>query len=101
MISIRDTIDSSDLARYNAFMKQQQVGNTMTSFNLINGTIQIRIVRSKTLDVLAEDYFANNGLASQFIAEYNDAAKEIQRSRANVTARGIHGTPEPEAEVVA
>lgn len=99
MISIRDTIDSSDQARYDAFMKQHQVGNTMTSYNLINGTIQIRIVRSKTLDVLAEDYFADNGLATQFIAEYNDAAKEIQKTRANVTERGIHGTPEPEADI--
>ncbi|KAG9952989.1 hypothetical protein KCU85_g1548, partial [Aureobasidium melanogenum] len=100
MISIRDTIASSDQARYDAFIAQHQDGNTMTSFNLINGTIQIRIIRSKTLDVLAEDHFADSGLAKQWIAEYNDAVKEIQKQRANVTERGIHGTPEPEEIVV-
>lgn len=81
-------------------MEQQQDGNTMTSYDLIDGTIQIHIVRSKTLEVFAEDHFADSGLATQFIAEYNDAAKQIQKRRANVTERGIHGTPEPEDEVV-
>ncbi|KAG9565439.1 hypothetical protein KCU71_g8583, partial [Aureobasidium melanogenum] len=100
MISIRDTIASSDQSRYDAFMEQQQDGNTMTSFKLLDGTVQIRVVRSKTLEVLAEDHFADSGLGSQYIAEYNDHAKEIQKRRANVTERGIHGTPEPEGEVV-
>ncbi|KAH0368183.1 hypothetical protein KCU65_g4099, partial [Aureobasidium melanogenum] len=100
MISIRDTITPSDQPRYDAFMAQQQDGNTMTSFNLIDGTVQIRIVRSRTLEVLAEDHFADSGLAEQWIAEYNDAVKEIQKQRASVTERGIHGTPEPEEVVV-
>ncbi|KAH0274048.1 hypothetical protein KCU91_g5539, partial [Aureobasidium melanogenum] len=99
MISIRDTISSSDQARYDAFMEQQQDGNTMTSFQLLDGTVQIRVVRSKTLEVLAENHFADSGFASQYITDYNDAAKEIQKRRANVTERGIHGTPEPEGEV--
>ncbi|CAD0110712.1 unnamed protein product [Aureobasidium uvarum] len=100
MISIRDTITPSDHARYDSFMKQHAHGNTMSSYNLIDGTVQIRIVRSKTLEVVAEDHFADNGLGAQFIAEYKEAADEIMRKKANVTERGIHGTPEPEAKVV-
>lgn len=100
MISIRDTITPSDQARYDTFIAQHQDGNAMTSFNLINGIVQIRIVRSKTLEILAEDHFADSGLAKQWIAEYNDAVKKIQKERANVTGRGIHGTPEPEEFVV-
>lgn len=72
----------------------------MTSYDLIDGNVQIRIVRSKTLEVLAEDTFADSGLAAKFIAELTDTAKEIQKTRANVTGRGIHGTPEPEPEIV-
>ncbi|KAK6002268.1 hypothetical protein QM012_001906 [Aureobasidium pullulans] len=79
MITIRDTIPCSEQARYDSFMEQHQHGNTMTSYNLTNGTIQLRNVRSKTLEVLDEDYFADNGLATQFISEYNDAVKEIQK----------------------
>jgi hypothetical protein len=100
MISMRDTIALPDQARYDNFMDQHRDSNTMTSYDLINGTIQIRIVRSKTLEVLAEDTFADSGLAKQFIVELSDAVKGIQKNRANVAERGIHGTPEPEINVV-
>lgn len=100
MIPMRDTIASHDQARYDNFMDQTRDGNTMTSYDMIDGTVQIRVVRSKTLEVLAEDTFADSGLATKFITELTDAAKEIQKTRANVTERCIHGTPEPETEVV-
>jgi len=100
MIPMRDTIASPDQERFDNFMDQHRDGNTMTSFDLIDGTIQIRIVRSKTLEILAEDAFADSGLATTFITELTDAAKELQKSRANVTERGIHGTPEPDTEAV-
>jgi hypothetical protein len=100
MISMRETIAPLDQPRYDSFMDQYRDGNTMTSYDLINGTVQIRIVRSKTLEVLAEDNFADSGLAKQFIIEMSDAAKSIQRIKANVTERGNHGTPEPEEQIV-
>ena len=80
-------------------MDRHRDRNTLTSYDLIDGNVQIRIVRSKTLEVLAEDAFADSGLATKFIAELTDAAKEIQKTRTNVTERGIHGTPEPETKV--
>jgi hypothetical protein len=97
---MRDTIASPDRARYDSFMDRHRDGNTMISYDLVDGNIQIRIVRSKTLEVLAEDAFTDSGLARKFIAELTDAAEEIQKTRANVTERGIHGTPEPETKVV-
>lgn len=101
MIAVRDTIASSDQARFDSFMDQNRDGNTMSSYDLIDGTVQIRIVRSKTLEILAEDNFADSGLAKQFLVEMGDAAKRIEKSRANVTERGIHSTPEPDEVVVA
>ena len=100
MIAMRDTIAPTDQVRFDSFMNQHKDGNTMTSYDLIDGNVQIRIVRSKTLEILAEDSFADSGLAKQFIVEMSEAAKGIQKTRANVTERGIHGTPEPEREVV-
>ncbi|CAD0084005.1 unnamed protein product [Aureobasidium vineae] len=100
MINTRNTIAPSDHARYDSFMKQHAHGNTMSSYNLIDGVVQIRIVRSKTLEVLAEDHFADNGLGAQFVAEYQYATDEYMKRRANVTERCIYGTPEPEAKVV-
>lgn len=100
MIAVRDTIASSDQARFDSFMDQNRDGNTMSSYDLIDGTVQIRIVRSKTLEILAEDT-ADSGLAKQFLVEMGDAAKRIEKSRANVTERGIHSTPEPDEVVVA
>ena len=101
MIAMRDTIASFDQARFDSFMDQNGDGNTMSSYDLIDGTVQIRIVRSKTLEILAEDTFADSGLAKQFLVEMSDAAKRIEKSRANVTERGIYGTPEPDEVVVA
>ena len=101
MIAMRDTIAFTDQARFDSFMEQYRDGNTMTSYDLIDGTVQIRIVRSKTLEILAEATFADSGLAKQFIIEMSDATREIQKTRANVTERGIRSTPEPEREVVA
>jgi hypothetical protein len=97
---MRDTIASPDRARYDSFMDRHRDGNTMTSYDLIDGNVHIRIVRSKTLGILAEETFADSGLATKLIAELTDAAKEFQKTRANVTERGIHGTPEPETESV-
>lgn len=101
MIAMRDTIASSDQARFDVFMDQYRDGNTMTSYDLIDARVQIRIVKSKTLEILAEDTFPHSGLAKQFIVEMSGVAKEIEKSRANVTEKGIHGTPEPDEIVVA
>jgi hypothetical protein len=40
----------------------------MTSYDLIDGNVPIRIVRSKTLGILAEDTFADSSPAKQFVA---------------------------------
>lgn len=100
MISMRDTIDPPDQPRYDSFMDQHRDGDTLTSYDLINGTIHVRIVRSKTLEVLAEDTFADSGLAKQFVTQLSDAVKKVQKSRMNVTERGTNGTPEPEEQIV-
>ncbi|KAH0286514.1 hypothetical protein M436DRAFT_65538 [Aureobasidium namibiae CBS 147.97] len=100
MIAMRDTIAFTDQARFDSFMNQHRNGNTMTSYDLIDGNVQIRIVRSKTLEILAEATFADSGLAKQLLVKMGDAAKKVQNTRANVTERGIHSTPEPEREVV-
>jgi hypothetical protein len=100
MISMRDTISPPDQPRYDSLMNQHRDGNTMTSYDLINGTIHIRIVRSKTLEVLAEDTFADSDLAKQFVTELSGAANKVRKSRMNVTERGTNGTPEPEEQIV-
>jgi hypothetical protein len=100
MISMRDTIATSNQPRYDSFMDQHRDGNTMTSYDLNNGTIHVWIVRSKTLEVLAEGVFADSGLAKQFMVEMNTAMEKIQKSRSNVTEGGVHGTPEPEEQIV-
>jgi hypothetical protein len=100
MISMRDTIATPDQPRYDTFMIQHREGDTMTSYDLIDGTIHVWIVRSKTLEILAEETFTDGGLAKQFIVEMNTAVEKIHKSRLNVTERGIHGTPEPEEQIV-
>jgi L-fucose mutarotase/ribose pyranase (RbsD/FucU family) len=100
MIAMRDTIAAPDQARFDSVIDRPQDGNTMTSYNLNDGTVQIRVVRSKTLEVLAVDTFADSGLATEFIVELKDAVEQVQKSRANVIEMGINGTPEPETDVV-
>lgn len=97
---MRDTIATPNQPRYDSFMDQYRDGNTMTSYDLNNGTIHVWIVRSKTLEVLAEGIFADSGLAKQFMVEMNTAMEKIRKSRSNVTEGGVHGTPEPEEQIV-
>lgn len=68
-------------------MDQERDGNTMTSYDLIDGKVQIRNIRSRALEILAEGTFADSGLAKQLIVEMSDAAKGIQKNRSNVTER--------------
>ncbi|THX15633.1 hypothetical protein D6D13_02198 [Aureobasidium pullulans] len=101
MLNMRDTIAAADQTRFDAFIEQPIDGDTMTGYDLVDGAVQIRIVRSKTLIVLAEDTFTDSGLAKQFIAELREHIKNIEKGRANVTERGINCTPEPEDQITA
>ena len=101
MLNMRDVIAAADQTRFDAFIEQPIDGDTMTGYDLVDGAVQIRIVRSKTLIVLAEDTFTDSGLAKQFIAELREHIKNIEKGRANVTERGINCTPEPEDQITA
>ncbi|THX59367.1 hypothetical protein D6D06_02142 [Aureobasidium pullulans] len=101
MLNMRDTIAAADQTRFDTFIEQPIDGDTMTGYDLVDGAVQIRIVRSKTLVVLAEDTFTDSGLAKQFIAELREHIKNVEKGRANVTERGINCTPEQEEQITA
>ncbi|KAI4854561.1 hypothetical protein E4T44_00085 [Aureobasidium sp. EXF-8845] len=80
-LSMRDTIVSSDLPRFNAFLSKSRGDDVYEGYDLdVDGMVEMTVYDADTHKVIDREVFANNGLAQKYIDQEEEMMEKNKAS---------------------
>jgi hypothetical protein len=80
-LSMRDTIVSSDLPRFNAFLSKPRGDDVYEGYDLnVDGMVEMSVFDADTHEVIDREVFANNGLAQKYIDQEDEMMEKNKAS---------------------